>query len=297
MTGNVELARQWAALYRLRGLQPLPSRTDAKRPMVRFAQWWESDAPADLFEQHETTNIQVMTGRHWRLLVIDLDGPEAIERFNRLGQVPRTWQTHSGGAGRHVWFRLPASMPDMPKAFLWKGEGEHQAIERLCDRSLVMAPPSIHPTTGKRYQFVAGLPNPTNSMPAPAPAWVLNLKPIVTAPVFLPANVTPVRRTERPVGRYQRDDVLASVNVRAVAASWGVRFAGGISPKGWMPCHAIGREDRTASAAIHAQTGQYVDQGTGTRMSLFDLGAALGVYEDWRHTLEDLGARYAIRSA
>jgi Bifunctional DNA primase/polymerase, N-terminal len=300
---DVQLARQYADLYKLRGFQPLPSRTDAKRPLVRFADWWEAQAPADLWDKHKTTNIQVMTGRHWRLLVIDLDGIEAQERWAvqaRKRGVPRTWVSHSGANGRHLWFRLPEGLSHMHKAFLWRGQDQHSAIERLCDRSLITAPPSIHVKTGKRYQFASRSQSPLGlPMPAMCPAWILKARPITTA-APLP-QLVPIRPRPRPRitngGTYQRDDVLASISVRAVAASWGVRFVGRTSPTGWISCHAIGREDKVPSAAIHQQTGQYVDQGTGIKMSLFDLGAALGVYEDWRHTLQDLGARYARVSA
>ena len=176
---DVALCASMAAFYRSRGYQPLPSRTDAKRPMVRFREWWETAAPADLFDRHPTSNVQIMTGRHWRLLVIDLDGPEARERWGALGSTPRTWVTHSGGGGQHLWFRLPADYPQpLPKCFLWQGDGKHQAIERLCDLSLMMAPPSIHPTTGQRYRFLSPGQSPQRlPLPADCPAWVLRLAP------------------------------------------------------------------------------------------------------------------------
>ncbi|CAB4131244.1 DNA primase/polymerase, bifunctional, N-terminal [uncultured Caudovirales phage] len=297
---DIQLAREWAALYRMRGLQPLPSRTDEKRPLVKFADWWEAKAPTDLFDKHETTNIQVMTGRFWRLLVIDLDGPEAIERFNRLGRVPRTWTSHSGGGGRHLWFRVAATLPDTPKAFLWRGDEKHQAIERLCDRSLVMAPPSIHPGTGNRYQFMRGLPNPINSVPADCPAWIQNLKPIDTRPpvpviqIHHP-HVAPRRRNN---SQPSREDVLGAIhNKPALAQRWGLRIAGRPSSKGWIPCHAIGREDRTPSAAIHQDLGIYTDRGSDERHDFFGLAVALGVYPDRHTAIIDLGEQHHVRSA
>ena len=61
------LTRRWADFYRARGWNPLPSRTAAKRPYCRFAEWWESPAPSALFQRWPHANIQLMTGRHWRL--------------------------------------------------------------------------------------------------------------------------------------------------------------------------------------------------------------------------------------
>ena len=104
--------------------------------------------------------------------MIDLDGAESVARWKELGRSPRTWVSHSGGDGQHWWFRLPELAKPMGKAIVWESELRkevsewnranpdnklplpHEAIERLCDQSLVMAPPSIHPVTGQRYRFL-----------------------------------------------------------------------------------------------------------------------------------------------
>lgn len=271
------MAKVWADLYRLRGFNPLPSREDAKRPMVRFARWWDEPAPADLFDRHSTTNVQIMTGRRWRLLVIDLDGPEAPAKWAAMGHCPRTWETHSGGDGRHLWFRLPDSYDrPTPKAFLWRGEGEHSAIERLCDRSLIMAPPSIHPVTGARYRFRAGRSPKDLPMPATCPAWVLDAKPI--------EQPRPARAT-KPLPRI---DWSMLGDKAALAAEWGLRIAGPARESGWVPCHAIGREDRTPSAAIHQESGYYLDSGSGLRLRLPELAVELGRYPTVNDAIREL---------
>lgn len=277
LASDVAMATQWAAFYRGRGFQPLPSRTDDKRPMCTFAEWWDTPAPANLFEQYRTTNIQVMTGRAWRLLVIDLDGAEARVRWQELaaGRAVPTWITHSGGDGLHLWYRLPADYGrPLPKVFLWRGEQGHSGIERLCDRSLVMAPPSIHPKTGQRYRFLSRASSPARlPLPADCPAWVLRL-----APPERPGRARPPRLTQ-PVG-----------NIPSLVRSWGVRLAGNPGRTGWIPCHAIDREDAHPSAAIHAETGYYVDHGSGQRMGLVDLSLRLGIYRDVREAMQQLRA-------
>ena len=298
---DVTLCREMAAFYRSRGLNPLPSRPDAKRPMVRFREWWETAAPADLFDRHPTSNVQIMTGRHWRLLVIDLDGPEAIAHWAGLGQTPRTWVTHSGGGGRHLWFRLPPEYPQpLPKCFLWQGTEKHQAIERLCDHALVMAPPSIHPTTGQRYRFLSPGQSPQRlPMPADCPAWVLRLAPVVPVVASCPPlpPVVPRRAPAPSSRRYQRADVLAAIPDKlALVRSWGVRFTGRAGPSGWAPCHAVDRPDDHPSAAVHASTGTYCDLGSGVRLSLFDLAVTLGVYRDFHDAVSDLGATYYVHA-
>ncbi len=292
------MARKWAAFYRFRGMQPLPSRPDDKRPMLAYADLWESPAPTDLFDRFQTSNIQIVAGRYWRLLVIDLDGDEARERWAGWGRTPDTWVTHSGGGGWHLWFRLPAGYPaPLRKSFLWRGDGEHRAIERLCDRSLVMAPPSIHPATAERYRFLDPRHSPKRlAMPADCPAWILGLEPLDSSPPA-PHFAMPrpkLRRPDRPViGPIDRERVLASIPDKiGLARSWGVQFAGRPSQSGWVPCHAVDREDRNPSAAIHAESGQYVDLGSGLRLSLFDLGVFRGVYRDWRDAATDLEAKH-----
>jgi Bifunctional DNA primase/polymerase, N-terminal len=295
---DIALASNWARFYQQRGLQPLPSRVDEKRPLCRFADYWEQLAPRDLFDRFASPNIQVMTGRHWRLMVIDLDGPEAIAQWRTMGQTPRTWITHSGGGGQHLWFRTPQGYRiAIPKAVLWRGQGEHSAIERLCDHSLVMVPPSLHPKTGQRYRFLDRDHSPARCpLPADCPGWIMNLEPIgqkTVEPIrpHQPRPTSPRHLPRQP--RLDRETVLGAIQDKiALVQSWGVRIAGKPSPRGWVPCHAIDRDDHHPSAAIHRESGSYVDMGSGTRLSLFDLAASLAIYRDWREALDDLGGRY-----
>lgn len=283
---DVAVCRERAEFYRLRGYNPLPSRTDEKRPLIKFADKWEACLLPSEFDRHETTCLQLMTGRAWGLLVIDLDGPEAIERWKGMGRTPRTWISHSGGGGRHVWFTIPKQGRPLPKAILWKGEGKHEAIERLGDRSLVMAPPSIHPTTGRRYTWL----DRDNSiygcgMPAECPAWVLRL-----APVAAPARVA---TTTSPVGpRIDWREAISRLDIPSLVRAWGLRTVGTPRSSGWLPCHAFDRDDARPSAAIHVDSGYYVDSGSGERMSIFDLAAALNAFPSRDEAFKELGGRY-----
>lgn len=297
VNADTETATKWSDFYRSRGFNPLPSRTDAKRPLVRFAQWWDEPAPDDLFRKHPTTNIQVMTGRRWRLLVIDLDGPEAVDVFASWGRCPLTWTTHSGGNGKHLWFRLPANYRrELPKAFLWRNGTEHAAVERLCDRSLIMAPPSIHPKTGQRYRFASKGQSPARlPMPAPCPQWVLDLKPLVAErPEFVPT--LPMKARPVVAGRFRSSEVLDAIHDKiSLVEQWGLRVASRQpNHAGWCPCHAIGREDRNPSASVSPSSGRYWEPGEQT-IGLFELGVRLGIYLDWRDAVADLGRQFGAR--
>lgn len=291
-----------AEFYRRRGWNPLPSDPVARKPYVRFKHMWEGPAAEpDVFAKFPSTNVQVMLGRFWRLMVIDLDGPEAIERWDRMpGSKPRTWITHSGGGGRHWWFTLPEGYPHpLRKAVLWKGEGSHSAIERLCDGSLIVAPPSVHHRTGKVYRFL----DPWHShvklpMPAMVPGWVLTLPDVTPKPVpaALPfVRPEPVVLSPDSAGRYRADDVRAAIpDLIELAKSWGLRFSGRCNGD-WMECHAVGREDRNPSAAVNRVTGSYDDRA-GASLGFFDLAVvAGGLGSDWREAMAILGERYRAR--
>jgi hypothetical protein len=307
LSSDIDLARRWAENYRLKGYNPLPSAMASpegrKKPLCAYACYWEEPAPAGLFLRFPTSNIQLVTGRRWQLLVIDLDGPEAIEQWDRLGRCPWTWITHSGGNGRHIWFRLPEGLSrPLPSVTLWKGVGPHSAIERLCDQKLVMVPPSIHPRTGKRYRFLSRAHSPSGvTRPAMCPDWVLALQPVEPE-----RTVEPFRsRVSLPLTdvrlRYRVDDVLdAILDKPNLAATWGLRLASRpCRSAGWVSCHALDRPDNNPSARISIETGRYWEPGDGA-IGLFDLAVRLGAYGSWTEAVNDLGDQLrvaAVRSS
>lgn len=288
---DIESTRRWADFYRSRGLNPLPSDPARKKPLVRFSHLWESRVDMSVFNRFATSNLQVMTGRFWRLLAIDLDGIAAREWFGRRFPDVRTWKIRSGGDGLHLWFRLPAdTAKPLPRAVLWRGDGPHSAVERLCDRSLVIAPPSIHPRTGSRYKFIDKYNSPaTLPFPAECPPWILRLEPIRDESAAPIANSGPRIRRE---GSARADDVLRSIpDKRSLAASWGLRLAGSApNHAGWIPCRAIGREDRHPSASFSPATGCYWEPGQRP-IGLFTLGVRLGIYADFASAVNDLHLR------
>lgn len=309
---HARAARRWAAFYRSLGYQPLPSASDRKKPLIRFADAWERKLDGDPFEKFEDcTNIQVMTGRFWNLAVIDLDGEDAIARWGMLARGqrrnPRTWETASGGGGRHLWYSLPDGLPETRKRLLWgvwdeaenDGKGgwvRRKAIEFLCDRSLVVAPPSIHPKTGRVYRFLPGRSPREVARPAPIPGWVLDL-PEVHAPRPEPEPViTPIRPPYRPAaGNVRKEDVLAAVHPKAaVARSWGLRFASQpLQSDGWVSVHDFNRKDEHASARFNVDDGRFWRPGEKIR-SLFDLGVELGVFRTWLDCKHSLAVEFGL---
>lgn len=309
LTMDERFALEMARLYRAKGFNPIPSAIGLKKPINSFAEkyGWESKFPDSWFTEEawdtdrtRTTNLQVLTGRAWRLLVIDLDGSEARYTWKQWGRCPQTWTTHrEDGASWHLWFRLPESYPDhLPTRFLWKGDSKHEGIERLCDHSLIVAPPSFHVVHRQsRYRFLNRYCSPEElGLPAPCPWWVLGREPIEVGreiPAYVPPPIRPMGPSRAIEGHLDRNEVLDRIiDKPALARKWGLRLVGNRPDgNGWWPCHAIDRPDERPSAAIHAETGVYTDRGGGNPMSLLDLMVAMGHAHDWKDALQRLSSR------
>jgi hypothetical protein len=316
---DVALCRSWAGHFQTRGLQCLPSRPDRKQPFTRYADWWDGGGPSveSLWSKYPSGNVQVMTGRAYNLCVLDLDGQEGVDAFHgwladRGGRLPKCWISSSGGGGRHLWFSLPTVArkgPPLPRRRLWgewdpearDGSGawaKHRGVEFLGDHCLIMAPPSIHPETGKRYKFHRGHSPGEIAYPSPIPLWVLTW-PTMTAPVQPRPQMPerPARRLECPTshGRPPRLVLDAIPDKIALVASWGVRIASRkVNPAGWLQCHDLDRPDKNPSAMFNPSTGRFWRPGERS-MCLFRLGVETGQYATWRDALNDLARIYLPR--
>lgn len=79
--------------------------------------------------------------------------------------------------------------------------------------------------------------------------------------------------------------VISALDIVSEYAELGVTFPANAkeNSKGWIACHAYGREDKRPSAAINTNTGVYKDQGgDGLCLSLWDFAAHIGAFTDWR---------------
>ncbi len=296
---DVDLARRWMRSYRMLGLNPLPSRSDKKAPCCPYSDYWTTAVPHSVYASHRTSNVQVMTGARWRLAVIDLDGPVAIEAWRGMSMYndnPDTWEVVNDPAkGRHLWYTLPEDVEAIASRFVWRLDGvDHANIELIGDRKLIMAPPSIHPATGRRYHFLAGHSPADMDRPALMPRWMIDLADVDAKPMA--PSVPPAPRPcggPRPAGSYGFDEVLNAIGDKvALAREWGVRVTGKRSTKGWAECHAIGREDRNPSAGIHEETGIYYDCRDKVRLGLFQLAVAIGAYSGVSEACNSLGDRF-----
>ena len=89
------------------------------------------------------------------LVLIDLDGDEAVYRFShQFPGLMETYTVQSGsGHGQHLYLRagmLPSSR--RTTGLEWGN------VELRTDGSYVVAPPSIHPDTGRAYEVINRIP-------------------------------------------------------------------------------------------------------------------------------------------
>jgi hypothetical protein len=85
------------------------------------------------------------------------------------------------------------------------------------------------------------------------------------------------------------DEILAFFPDKiGLTRSWGIKFASRLGQRAWAPCFAVDREDVHPSAAIHRESGFYIDKGTGLKLNLFDLGVRLGVFRDRKEAFRTL---------
>lgn len=111
------------------------------------------------------------------LLVLDFDGGKPAEALLAAAGVAlpeSTPRVRSGSGGYHAYLRLPAGTRDFPKLpgakFLHSSDASGKPckpfVEVLTAGNFVVLPPTVHPETGKRYEWVVELEGPIPEAPA-----------------------------------------------------------------------------------------------------------------------------------
>lgn len=162
-----------ALQYAHMGLRVIP--LHGKRPY--FESWTEVATTDDKlinkwWSQEPKANVGIATGAQSNIFVVDVDprsgGEESIDTlFSRHGRFPSTWTDITGSGGTHYYFRYPAFK-------VGNSAGLYPGIDIRGDGGQVVAPPSIHPDTGRRYMW-DGIEDPSSEPLAEAPLWLLEL--------------------------------------------------------------------------------------------------------------------------
>lgn len=169
-----ERARAAADFYAARGMRVHPCR--GKVPLTRWSAAATTD-PAQLatwWAPGSTANVAIATGGGLVVLDVDVDhsagkyGDETLAHLEQEhGALPATWTCLTGGGGVHYYFRC-----DDPR--LSVGTQIAPGLDYRGPGGYVIAPPSVHPTTGRTYEWeVNGHPF---AVPlAPLPEWLHEL--------------------------------------------------------------------------------------------------------------------------
>jgi hypothetical protein len=139
-----------------------------KLPLVRWKQFQrERPSLVQVREWRDTwpdANVAVIAGRASGLVVIDVDGMDALKQLEQRGTLPPTLLAHSGRVGgRHYYFRLPS-------VELRTRTGLLPNVDVLAEGGYVVVPPSLH-SNGTEYRWVTDSPESL----ADLPEWLLAL--------------------------------------------------------------------------------------------------------------------------
>jgi hypothetical protein len=203
MTANLDAALDYAG----RGLRVLPIKPGAKRPAMTA---WQDAATTDpgtirlwwtgLYADH---GVGIATGTDSGIFVLDVDitdgkhGDETLrELTDTYGPLPETVSVITGSGGAHHYYRMPVGTEIRNDAGRKLGPG----LDIRGEGGQVVAPPTIHPTTGMAYQWEHGCA-PDETPIADAPGWLVTM---LTAEPERPATppVTPTIGDDGPAARY-----------------------------------------------------------------------------------------------
>jgi hypothetical protein len=204
MTDTLTVALDYAG----QGLRVLPIMPGGKRPPMRA---WQDAATTDpetirlwwtgLYADH---GVGIATGAGSGIFVLDVDvadgkaGDETLRELeDSYGPLTDTVRTITGSGGAHHYYRLPAGVEIRNDSGRKLGAG----LDIRGEGGQVVAPPTIHPTSGRAYEWEDGC-SPDEIAIAEAPRWLIAL--LTVEPEQPAPSVAPVDRTgdDGPAARY-----------------------------------------------------------------------------------------------
>jgi energy-coupling factor transporter ATP-binding protein EcfA2 len=167
--GKGTIFQEAAIRYARRGFRVLPLRERDKRPLIE--DWpnratWDEAQVREWWAKWPNANIGIATGRYrdGYFCVLDFDPRNGGDWYNDVGEdvLPPTWVVHTGGGGRHFYYKTPE---------LLRGAKLEAGVDLKGEGGYVVAPPSIHPEGGE-YGWEVGAA-PRDREMADVPEWVL----------------------------------------------------------------------------------------------------------------------------
>jgi hypothetical protein len=132
--------------------------------------------------------------------VLDVDpdkgGDDSLRKLEeKYGQLPVTTEVLTGGGGHHYYFEHPGGSLGNSAGKLGPG------LDIRADGGQVVAPPSVHPVTGRTYEWETAH-HPDDVPLAPVPGWIIDTLNSKT-------ERTPSPKSDETIPEGQRNDFLA----------------------------------------------------------------------------------------
>jgi len=163
-----------AKKYVKMGFLPMPLRYKDKRPILKG--WnFKINPKTCLTYDYTKRNIGFLTGKIGRIIVLDCDlkngGMEFYNKYISIYGDFDTIQVLSGGGGVHVYFIYNENVAHLTNKSEYNGIG----IDIRTNGGYIVAPPSIHDKTGKKYKWKPGFSpdkKKLGEMPLPLLEWL-----------------------------------------------------------------------------------------------------------------------------
>lgn len=149
LTAALRYVRQhgWS-VFPLNGKKPFRDTRgfrDATTDTAQIREWWA---------QWPEANVGIACSSETGPIVVDIDGKSGRRLISSL-DLPETREATSGTVRKvHLYFGAPEDGVPVPRTIRLKTEdGKKHRVDILGDGGYVVAPPSIHPETGRQYEW------------------------------------------------------------------------------------------------------------------------------------------------
>jgi hypothetical protein len=223
-----------------KGMEDWQERATTDEATIR--RWWQK------FPDY---GVSIVAGVISNIVWLDVDprhgGDETLADLeHEHGPLPDTVESLTGGGGRHIGFKMPPGVVITNDAGKRLGPG----LDVRGEGGQIVAPPSIHPDTGRAYVWEA-LSDPLEGCQvADMPSWLVSM---LTAPLTAPTprrlpHAGGTRLMERPGDRYNAEAAWADI----------------LSADGWS-IHS-GRRGRDGDYELWTRPGKTADEGASASL-------------------------------
>jgi hypothetical protein len=223
-----------------KGMEDWQERATTDEATIR--KWWG---------KYPTYGVSIVAGVTSNIVWLDVDprhgGDETLADLeHEHGRLPDTVESLTGGGGRHIGFKMPPGRVITNDAGKRLGPG----LDVRGEGGQIVAPPSIHPETGRPYAWEV-FNNPLDGVEvADMPPWLVGM---LTAPLTAPTprrapRTTGTRLMERPGDRYNAEAAWADI----------------LSADGWS-IHS-GRRGRDGDYELWTRPGKSADEGASASL-------------------------------